>query len=240
MKKQTSSFIQIKIFTFFTFLYCFFLPSSSVLAATQEQISMIKSAAEQKIKEVVSPPAQGSVNISVQHIDSRLKLTNCSSGLTTTIPGKQNRRNNITVLVSCPADHWKVYIPVQITTLIPMVIAKRTLGHGTPLTLADMESKLLNNKFIQGQIFQDMNKLIGSRVKHTITAGSPITGRNICLVCKDDPVTIIATNSGLTVKAKGIALNDGSLSDTVRVKNSKSNRIVNGRVTKVGVVSVDF
>lgn len=237
MKRETSYFIQIKLFML---LFCFTLFNHSVSAATQEQLSMLKNAAQQKVKQVVSPPPQGSLEITVQHVDSRLKLSDCNGGLTSTIPGKQTYRNNITVLVSCPTDNWQVYIPVRVTKLIPMVIAKRTLGNGTPLTLADMEIKQRNNKFIHGQIFQDMNKLVGSRVKYAITAGSPITGRNICLVCKDDPVTIIATNSDLTVKAKGIALSDGSLSDTVKVKNSKSNRIVNARVTKVGEVSVDF
>lgn len=237
MVKQNIYSSPIKRFICVAFLSFF---SVQVLAATQEQISMLKNAAIQKVKEVVSTPEQGSLNIAVQHIDPRLKLTDCKGGLVSSIPGKQNYRNNITVLVSCPIDNWKVYIPVHITQLIPMIIAKRTLNNGTPLTLSDMETKLLSNKFIRGQIFQDRHSLIGSRVKRTITAGSPITGNNICLVCKDDPVTIIATSDGLTVKAKGIALNDGSLSDTVRVKNSKSNRIVNGKVTKVGEVSVDF
>lgn len=237
MKTQTSYFIKTKLIPF---LFCFVFFSQFSFAATQDQISMVKKAAEQKVSDVVSPPVNGSVKFSVQHLDSRLKLTDCLKGLTTSIPGKQSYKNNVTVLVSCPADNWQLYVPVKITELIPMIIAKRTLSKGTPLSTADMETKLLNNKFIQGQIFQDINNLIGSRVKQTINAGSPITGRNICLVCKNDPVTIKASDNGLIVKAKGTALNDGSLNDVVKVKNIKSNRIVNGRVTKVGEVSVDF
>lgn len=219
---------------------CCLLISSNCLAVSAEQILLIKQAAEQQVEAIIAPPLNGVQKISAQQIDSRLNLPDCSEPLTTSIPGKQNYKFSATVLVQCNVEKWKLYVPVRITTLIPMVVATRTMANGTKLSKSDLKIGLVNSRFQRGQIFTDVKQLIGSKVKRNLSIGNPVQGNNICLVCKKDPVIIIASSANLTVKAKGIALSDGSLGDEVTVKNIKSKRTIIGTVSSVGIVKVSF
>ncbi len=71
--------------------------------------------------------------------------------------------------------------------------------------------------------------------------GDAIQGSDICLVCRNDSVLIKAGRSGLNIVTKGTALSDGSLGgEQIRVQNTKSKRIVDGTITGVGEVTVNF
>jgi flagella basal body P-ring formation protein FlgA len=60
------------------------------------------------------------------------------------------------------------------------------------------------------------------------------------LVKRGDTVTITTSNPNLAIAMQGTALMDGAQGQRIRVKNTTSNRVISGVVTKAGVVSVDF
>ena len=60
------------------------------------------------------------------------------------------------------------------------------------------------------------------------------------MVCKGDNVTIYASLRGLRIKTTGIALEDGTLDELVRVKNKKSGKVLNARVDGVESVQVNI
>jgi flagella basal body P-ring formation protein FlgA len=67
-----------------------------------------------------------------------------------------------------------------------------------------------------------------------------ISPRNICLVCKGESVTIIAKSNDFMIKTIGKALSDGSKGEEVKVRNSKSGRIINARVESVNKVIINL
>ena len=77
-------------------------------------------------------------------------------------------------------------------------------------------------------------------LKRNISSKKSIRHKDICYVCEGDKVTITANKSGLIIKASGIALSDGNIGSTVRVENSRTQRIVVGTVYALKEVQVTF
>ncbi len=64
--------------------------------------------------------------------------------------------------------------------------------------------------------------------------------KRVCVVCRNDSVLIQAISNGMNITTKGTALSDGSLGQQIRVKNDKSNRIIDAQVSGIGEVVVQF
>lgn len=220
-----------------TFLIGF---SSIIAAATANQLEAVKVAAEEYVTTLIIPPAQGELNVQAGNLDSRLRLSNCQSPLDVSVPGRQSLNKSVTVMVTCNEDDWQVYVPVQISLLTPIVVAKRPLDRGVMLTSDDLTIQLVDARFQRGQTYTDVSTVVGSRIKRVVGIGQPVQGNDICMVCRSDEVVITATGNGLNIIAKGTALSDGALGEQIKVRNSKSNRIVDATITSVGQVIVKF
>lgn len=214
--------------------------SSIIAAASVSQLNAVKEAAESYTATLIEVPQNGELEISAGNLDSRLRLTDCPTQLHTDVPGRQRLNTSVTVMVSCPQDNWQVYIPVQIRLMIPLVVAARPLDRGMPVTADDLTIQMVDSRFQRGQTYDQPTKLIGSRVKRAVGIGQPVRGDDVCAVCRRDDVVIIAQGNGLNIIAKGTALSDGALGEQIKVKNDKSNRIVDATITAVGEVSVNF
>ena len=76
--------------------------------------------------------------------------------------------------------------------------------------------------------------------KKNLHSGEIIEDRHICVVCRNETVTIKAIKFGMLITTKGVALTDGSHGEQIKVKNIKSNRIISGQVTGISEVTVIF
>lgn len=73
----------------------------------------------------------------------------------------------------------------------------------------------------------------------TVQAGDPVTDRNSRAVPDlrtGSAVTLVAQAGSLTVRADGVALQDASVGDTVRVRNLATDRVLDGELTDQGTV----
>lgn len=73
----------------------------------------------------------------------------------------------------------------------------------------------------------------------TVQAGDPVTDRNSRAVPDlrtGSAVTLVAQSGSLTVRADGVALQDASVGDTVRVRNLATDRVLDGELTDSGTV----
>ena len=96
------------------------------------------------------------------------------------------------------------------------------------LTTADIKVQSLRNS-----TYVTVDELLGARIKHRVRPGQPITPNMICYVCKGDLITLSAVSDGLHISTKGIAQQDGNIGDTIRVRNSRSDKVVLARVADV-------
>ncbi|MDN2480550.1 flagellar basal body P-ring formation chaperone FlgA [Vibrio agarivorans] len=208
-------------------------------AATPEQIDAIKATAEEFVLDRVMPPESSNIEARAGNIDSRIFATDCYTGL---IASSSNTRStsNMTVLVECPEDAWRIYVPVRIITTGPQVTALTSLARGHLITAADVTVSYIDVNRSRRQGFTDIDQVVGSKVKRSIRAGSTIERGDVCVVCRNEEVMIKAERNGMTISTKGTALSDGSIGEQIRVKNNKSNRIIDASVSGIGEVSVQF
>ena len=176
----------------------------------------------------------------VSPLDKRLTYTPCKFDLTGEIVANKLKKNT-SVKVTCPApDSWTVYVRIKVQLLRPSIVTRNALRKGETLRLANIERIYLDKSKLRNGSFSEVHPLIGTRLKRNLSANKVIRNRDICFVCKGDKVTIHAIKNGLSIKASGIALSDANIGGTVRVKNSRTQRIIVGTVSALKEVQVSF
>ena len=214
--------------------------SFAAISATSEQIMLIQSTAEQYIVENIESPYGGTLEAKAANIDSRIFATDCPAPLVTSSRTTNSNTSNITVLVECQEENWKTYVPVRLIRTGPQVALITPLNKGQIISSRDVTINMVDLQRLRRQGFSTINAVIGAKVKKNLRVGEIIEQNDICVVCRSDTVTIRAVKSGMTITTKGVALTDGSQGEQIRVKNSKSNRIIEARVTGISEVTVIF
>ena len=196
--------------------------SSNGFAAEFESPQSIRTTVDGFVTQRLQHSKRQDFDVRVDRLDSRLRLARCGSALEPFLPTATRLMGKVTVGVRCPAGKtWTVYVPVQIDVYENVLTAARPLLHGQRITASDV--------------------MVGMVAKRSIPAGKAFSLQLVeapRLVQRGEDVTLVAETDFLTVRMKGKALADGAKGDVIKVKNSTSNRVVEGIVTRPGVVKV--
>ena len=185
-------------------------------------------------------PTEGKLEVTVPPIDPRLNIKPCLSKLNANIPENHNGRNvNVKIVCNDPTP-WQLYIPVKVKSTIPVLVATTVLVKGSVITESNTDIEYRNVNSMRGESVSSVVSVAGGRLKRRLSKGGIISPRNICLVCKGETVTIIATSDDFSIKTKGLALSDGSIGEQVRIKNSRSGRTINARVQSINKVVINL
>lgn len=216
----------------------FLLPMSALSGEVESDI-------QQQVNDYVLSQMQtdpsDKVDVIANNIDQRLNLSACQQALVFNITGNGEIRRNTTVNVTCPDNPgWHLLIPVKIRIQKPVVAALTPIAKGSLLTADNLTVTYVDNLMLNGDMTTDISLLIGARSKRDLRANQPIRQNQICIVCRDDMVEIIAEKGGMQIKTSGRALQDGALHDMIRVQNSRSQRIISAAISAVGQVKVNM
>lgn len=194
----------------------------------------------QKYAETFELTGEQKLNIKAIPINKRIQLDSCSKPLQASIVGNKIK-SKTAVKVSCEgAKRWDIYVRVNVKVMVPLIIASRPLSKGEMLSSDNIELVYKDKSQIRGSVFTNTESLDGVRLKRNVSRNKNIRSKDICYVCKGDKVTITANKNGLVIKASGIALTDGIIGSTVRVRNTRTERIVVGTVYALKEVHVVF
>lgn len=193
-----------------------------------------------EIKNKLQSSSDENLLIEVSTIDPRISLQPCLTPLTANIPEKHNSRNVNIKIVCADEASWQIFVPVKIQTIVPVLVASTRIVKGTLLDDTTFEVVMRDSALIRGNVLQDSKTVTGVRAKRNLAKGAIITSKNVCFVCKGQPVTITAKSSGLIIKSSGIALRDGSLGDLITVRNEKSGRIIRAQVNAINGVIINL
>ncbi|WP_149981592.1 flagellar basal body P-ring formation chaperone FlgA [Pseudoalteromonas rhizosphaerae] len=187
----------------------------------------------------LDPNTADDKELSALTLDSRIPDRGCNSDLAFNIPTEPPFNRQITVQIKCDdLNGWSQYVHVRMIELTPVIIATENLSRGEVIEAHHLRLIMKPKHFVRAQYLQDQELLIGSRSKRNIRSGYPVALNQICMVCKGDNVTIFAIIRGLKIKTSGLALEDGTLGEQVKVKNAKSGKVLNARVDGVESVQV--
>lgn len=217
----------------------------SLLGTVQAQVSGlsvhddIRHYAEDYVRDLVPIQPGDKLEVSAASIDTRVQLTECLGKLTADIRGAGDVKRNTHVYLQCHEDpSWELFVPVRVRVLKPVVTARDPIARNTLLQAQHLSIEYQDEVLLRGDVFSSTNELVGSRSKRDLRPGQPIRSSQLCVVCKGDKVSIMAETAGLMLRTDGIAEEDGSFNDSIRVSNLNSGRKISARIIAAGQVQV--
>ena len=137
------------------------------------------------------------------------------------------------ILPAMPAQAASARETVEIAILANRIAA------GEVITEADLETRSLDARRARGAL--TLAEIAGLEARRPLAPGNPVRSHDVqqpTLVKKGQAVNLVVSHGGLTIAARGKALEDGSKGQIVRVQNISSQKIIQGEVAASGIVSV--
>ncbi len=183
------------------------------------------------------------VEIKMGRLDPRLRLTQCQKPLTASLAAGSRFAGKTTVHISCSGSApWTVFLSAHISLYANVIKTAQPLRRGHILQKSDLIMSEEDLGRLKYGFFTAPQHLTGKQLTRRLAQNSIIKANYIkapTLVKRGELVSIIAENSGYSVKMTGTAMMDGARGDRIRVKNLSSKRIIEGIVKKSGVVSIN-
>lgn len=183
-------------------------------------------------------------DIEVAPLDPRLRLPECGRPLSVILLRGRPPVGAVSVGVRCRGKHpWTIYAKAHVRLFREVLILNRPLPKGAILDAGVTAMKRVDIASLRQGYFDSSDKVVGHILKRSLPAGSVLTPRLIDVakvVHKGEAVTIRAQMGPLDVRMGGHALMDGELGQQIKVRNDRSQRIVEAVVAGPGDVKVHF
>ncbi len=182
--------------------------------------------------------------ITMDSLDQRLRLQACDVALdvfsTKSIVGLGNQ----TIGVKCNSPvAWTVYVPVKVKVIKSVVVAARPLSANQLIKQGDVKLQQLDIGTLQHGYLNNPKLVIGQQLKYPISMGSVIKPNSVQaqnIVHRGQQIMLVAMAGQMEVRMSGTAMADAALGQRVKVKNSTSNRVVEGVANAPGIVNVSL
>lgn len=135
-----------------------------------------------------------------------------------------------------------VGVPVKISALKDVYVAKETIARGAVLTnnLLQVKTIDISNTFVVPLEAGDLSK---SYVTTKIFQAGTVLDKKFLKsqpdIMRDTPVTMyFKSKEDLSITVDGVAISDGNIGDTISVKNKKYNRVYSGKIVGVNKILI--
>ena len=177
-------------------------------------------------------------------LDSRLRLKPCRQELAIGFSRREQVFGNTALLVRCPATPgWKIHLPVTIEVFDDVLVAASPLVKGQKIDDSKVTYEKHDIARLKNGYYSRDSGLGLLEAKRNLARGSVLTTANLkplMLVRSGQQVTLLLDYNGLQVRSSGKALRSARLGELVKVRNSQSNKIVEGVVTGEGLVQISL
>ena len=217
------------------------LPLSVVAAESYQSLAEITNTVKQFIQSENSLDEDSEVAIG--RLDPRLRLKSCDEPLHSFFP-QASRNTKTTVGVRCPGSNpWTIYVSATISRVDKVLVARLHLRRGSQIKASDFDFKEYDLNRLKYGYFTDLKQILGKTLKRHLNQGAVLTPSAIAIskvIKRGESVSILAETAGITIRAKGQALEAGGIGDIIRVKNLNSKKEIEARITGPGQVKVDL
>ncbi len=218
--------------------------AATAFAHDIEQPAAIYQAVEQHVANELAllPSSMSDIKTQISPLDSRLRLQACETPLQTFTEFGNIKQKHLTVKVSCEGPvKWSLRIPVKLQMFQSVIVASQHIVRDQILTPNDLHLHKQDISQIGEGYFQNENELVGLSSVKNIQVGQVIKRhmvRQPITVHRGETVKIIISSPGFSLEAAGVAQTEGAIGDTIKVKNMRSNRMVDAKVKGSGEVSI--
>lgn len=180
------------------------------------------------------------VRIEAMTLDPRLRLPACGSALDTRVDRPLGTR--LAAVVSCPGPaNWSVRVPLRAQVWRPVVTLAQPVPRGAILRAEQLRLESMDLLALPRGYFTEPQAAVGMQTLRPLRAERALAPDALApprLVQRGAQVTILATVGPVSVRSQGVALQDGAEGARVSVRNPRSGRVVEGRVTAEGAIAV--
>lgn len=180
--------------------------------------------------------------ITIGHLDPRLRLPHCPTELVTSQASNARQLGHSSVNVRCEGDvAWSLFVPATVREQRTIAVAATALPGGRLLTPADIRMEptwLIDDS---RDYLDNTGAAAGRLTTRPFATGAPLTLqclRNPRAVKRGATVTVALAQGPLAIHVGGVALQDGAVGDRIQVRNSSSKRIVEAVINADGSVVV--
>ncbi|MDD3287806.1 MAG: flagellar basal body P-ring formation chaperone FlgA [Alphaproteobacteria bacterium] len=121
-------------------------------------------------------------------------------------------------------------------------VLSRRLEAGTVISAADLSLMNIAAEHLSNDMFTSQDGLVGKELRRDTAEGQVLRTRDVIqprMVTRGSLVLMKVETPFMQISTQGKSLQDGSMGDTVRVTNVKSNRVIEGVVVSPGVIKVE-
>lgn len=180
------------------------------------------------------------VDVRVNTVDRRLKLTPCTAPLKFEQSNPSTLRNQASVRVSCGTPKpWAIFISARISAYAKILVAAQPLVRGQIIEMADLSWQ--SHSVSPNHVLLQPQQLIGQQLKRALPQGEAIKSNYLTqpkVIRRGDSLILAARFGSAAVSTSATALADGKVGQQIRVKNNRSDQIVKARVVAAGRVEV--
>ncbi len=223
------------ILLLFSFIFC------SMAEASRQSLISITLQAESFLENYVyeSPyPAR----FELSPLDKRLILKPCDHPFIINFSNSQKIMGNTSLNIACKAPvNWKIRLPVRIDVYDNIALSKTPLLKGQAIDSKNIHYRKKKITSLHQGYFRKADSIERLQSKRNLAANTILTSANVAaklLVTSGQKVTILLKINGLQIKSTGLALQSASLGQRIKVRNTQSNKIVEGTVSSEGQVSI--
>lgn len=185
-------------------------------------------------------------NITI-HIDQKIALNNITGegvevkGIYFNELNKKSRKFKVRLTVNQNTHEKEYNFTGNYEELIEVPVLKRKTSRNDIISIDDIYILKIPLSKLTDDIILDQSAIIGKTVLRTIYPNQPLSSKTITspyVVNKNDVVTITYQNKAVSIKTVAIAVDSGAIGDMIRVKNPRSNNIVNAIVKGKNLVTI--
>ncbi len=183
-------------------------------------------------------------NITVQNIDSRLKLKKCSSEIDISLTQAPVKPGKNTLKIECISQTpWRIFMTAQVQLFSHALVFNQPFNKGHLLKESDITLKKIELTGHRTAYLSESKHAINHVLKRRVRRGDLVSVNILStptLIKKGDNITIIAKNKGFQISMKGIALMAGGKNDKIKVINIKTKKIIQGIISDSQTVRVSI
>lgn len=173
-------------------------------------------------------------------VDARLRLEACERMDVQVAPGYRLAGKSMLRVRCVQGASWAVNLPVAISVQATYYVAARPLAAGHTLTEGDLNPATGDLGALPGSVVLDPNEALGRTLATAVAAGAPVRNemlRAALVIQQGQKVRVTYRSDTLEISNDGVALNNASAGQTVRVRIGQST-IVQGLARDGGLVEV--
>jgi flagella basal body P-ring formation protein FlgA len=197
----------------------------------------------QKVKDFLTAQSAGSpgkAEITITPMEQSTRLDYCPNP-EAFFPPNSSAWGRTTVGVRCGQPKpWTVYVQANVSIIASYVVAANPLGQGQIISANDLQLQKGDLTTLPTGIFTEMNRVIGTSPKMSLTAGAVIKQEMLKMppvIQQGQGVRVSSKGAGFSITIEGQALNAAAEGEIVKVRVSNGS-VVTGIAKKDGQVEV--